>query len=358
MLKRLAMLCAVAGLAVGGCNKQKEGGSGTATTGPSNSNGTLHLAFVTNNASDFWTIARAGTQKAQQETPNIQVDFQIPSDGTAAGQKRIVEDLLTRGVDGMAISPVDPANETSLLNGAAKQTLLFTQDSDAPNSNRACYVGTNNEAAGKQAGELVKKAIPNGGKIMVFVGKADAQNARDRYNGLKAALAGSNISIIDLRTDDVDHVRAKANALDTLVTYPDVAGLVGLWSYNGPAILSAVRESKKAGQVKIVCFDEEDATLGSAQRRRLCHGRAAAVRVRPPVHGTNDQGPPRGQVGDSRGQADLHPHAGHPEGQRGRVPDEAEQTPRPVSGRLPFHVFGDPGTSRHLQALPRRGGAE
>jgi ribose transport system substrate-binding protein len=261
MLKRLAMLCAVAGLAVGGCNKQKEGGSGTATTGPSNSNGTLHLAFVTNNASDFWTIARAGTQKAQQETPNIQVDFQIPSDGTAAGQKRIVEDLLTRGVDGMAISPVDPANETSLLNGAAKQTLLFTQDSDAPNSNRACYVGTNNEAAGKQAGELVKKAIPNGGKIMVFVGKADAQNARDRYNGLKAALAGSNISIIDLRTDDVDHVRAKANALDTLVTYPDVAGLVGLWSYNGPAILSAVRESKKAGQVKIVCFDEEDATL-------------------------------------------------------------------------------------------------
>ena len=43
--------------------------------------------------------------------------------------------------------------------------------------------------------------------------------------------------------------------------YPDVACLVGLWSYNGPAILNAVRSAGKAGKVKIVCFDEEDETL-------------------------------------------------------------------------------------------------
>ena len=259
MASRFVVLCAVAGLAIGwaGCKKSDSGAAG----GPATGGKTLHLAFVTNNASDFWTIARAGTKKAEEETPGISVDFQIPSDGTAAGQKRIVEDLVTRGTDGMAISPVDPSNETSLLNDVAKQALLFTQDSDAPNSDRACYVGTNNVDAGKQAGELIKQALPGGGKIMVFVGKADAQNARDRYEGIKQALQGSNVSIIDLRTDDADHVRAKANALDTLVAHQDVAALVGLWSYNGPAILSAVRESKKAGQVKIVCFDEEDATL-------------------------------------------------------------------------------------------------
>jgi ribose transport system substrate-binding protein len=69
------------------------------------------------------------------------------------------------------------------------------------------------------------------------------------------------VQIIDCRTDDTDRVRAKANVLDTIVKYPDVACLVGLWSYNGPAILNAVKDSKKIGQIKIVCFDEEEDTL-------------------------------------------------------------------------------------------------
>jgi ribose transport system substrate-binding protein len=112
-----------------------------------------------------------------------------------------------------------------------------------------------------EAGKLIKEALPNGGKIMAFVGNADAQNAKDRYDGITNELAGSNIEIIDLRTDDADPVRAQKNAEDTLVKYPDIACLVGLYSYNGPAILNAVRSAGKIGQVKIVCFDENDETL-------------------------------------------------------------------------------------------------
>ena len=48
--------------------------------------------------------------------PDVELDFQIPSDGTAATQKRIVQDLLARGVDGIAISPKDPDNQTDMLN--------------------------------------------------------------------------------------------------------------------------------------------------------------------------------------------------------------------------------------------------
>jgi ribose transport system substrate-binding protein len=142
---------------------------------------------------------------------------------------------------------------------------LFCHDSDAADSDRVCYVGTNNVDAGKLAGEEIKKALPNGGKIMLFVGTLDAQNAKDRYAGIKQALDGSNISIIDVRTDESDRVRAKANAQDVLVNYPDIAGLVGLWSYNGPAILNAVKDSARTGQVKIVCFDEEDETLAGVK---------------------------------------------------------------------------------------------
>ena len=221
----------------------------------------LRLAFVTNNASDFWTIARAGCNKACEELPNVELEFRIPSGGTAAEQQQLVDDLLAKGVDGIAISPKDPANQTIMLNEAAKKAVLVTQDSDAPASNRACYVGTDNVAAGRQAGELLKQALPNGGKIMVFVGTRDAQNAKERFDGIQEVLKGMKIEVIDVRTDDTDRVRAKANVLDTIVKYPDVACLVGLWSYNGPAILNAVKESNKVGAIKIVCFDEEDETL-------------------------------------------------------------------------------------------------
>jgi ribose transport system substrate-binding protein len=230
-------------------------------TNTSNTSGNLRLAFVTNNTSDFWTIARKGTEKADTELDDVTVEFRLPADGTAAEQKRMLDDLLAKGVDGIAVSPVDPENQTQTLNETAKHVLVVTQDSDAPKSDRAFYVGTDNVAAGRVAGGLIKEALPQGGKIMLFVGKLDARNAQERLQGIREALQGSNVQILDVRTDDTDRVRAKSNVSDTLVKYTDVVGLVGLWSYNGPAILSAVQEANKTGQVKIVAFDEEDNTL-------------------------------------------------------------------------------------------------
>ena len=231
-----------------------------------NAAGTKHkLAFVTNNPSEFWTIARKGTEKAAKEIPDIEVEFRIPAGGTAAEQQSIIDDLLANGVKGIAISPVDPKNQTGMLNRVADQALVVTQDSDAPDSNRMCYIGTDNVAAGRQAGQLLKEALPQGGKIMVFVGVLDAANAQQRFQGLKEAIAGSNITIIDVRTDNTDRVRAKSNASDTIVNNPDIAGMVGLWSYNGPAILSAVKEANKVDKIKIIAFDEEDETLSGVK---------------------------------------------------------------------------------------------
>lgn len=258
IILRSALICAVLVL-VASC--QGDGGS----TGGGGASKNLRLAFVTNNASDFWTIARKGTEKADSEINDATVEFRIPSDGTAAEQKRLIDDLLAKGVEGIALSPVDPDNQTQLINETAKRVLVVTQDSDAPKSDRAFYVGTDNVAAGRQAGGLVKEALSQGGKIMVFVGKLDARNAQERLQGIRETLQGSNIEIVDVRTDDTDRVRAKSNVSDTLVRYPDVVGLVGLWSYNGPAILNAVKEANKAGQVKIIAFDEEDETLAGVK---------------------------------------------------------------------------------------------
>jgi ribose transport system substrate-binding protein len=222
----------------------------------------VKLAFVTNNASNFWALARKGTEAADKELENAEVEFQI-ADGTAGDQRRIVDDLLTKGVMGIAISPIDPANQTQMINDAAQKAVVITQDSDAPNSNRLAYIGTDNLASGKQAGELIKKALPDGGKIVLFVGKIDAQNAKDRYEGIKQAIAGTKIQILDLKTDGSDEVRAKENAADTIVRYPDVAALIGLYAYNGPAIVSALKEAKKLGKIQVVCFDDDPATVAA-----------------------------------------------------------------------------------------------
>ena len=295
---RLVVVCVAAALSVAaGCRSSESGGTTAAKT--------IKLAFVTNNSSDFWTIARRGMEKADAELPDVEAEFRIDADGTAAEQQRIVDDLLTKGVNGIAISPVDPQNQTALLDAAAKRAVVFTQDSDAPQTARTCYIGTDNVAAGRQAGQLIRDAIPEGGPVMLFVGKLDARNAQERIQGIKEVLAGSNIRIVDVRTDDADEVRAKANAADTLVRYPDIKGMVGLWSYNGPAIVNSVREAGKAGRVRIITFDEADETLagikdgaiyGTVVQQPYEFGYQAIKRMAQAVRGDTSFIPPTKQI--------------------------------------------------------------
>jgi ribose transport system substrate-binding protein len=219
------------------------------------------LAFITNNTANFWVFARRGSEKAAGEISDIEVDFKLASDPTPAEQRRIIDDLLARGVKGIAISPVDPVNQRPYIDDLASKIAVVTCDSDIPGSRRKCYIGTDNVAAGRQAGEMIKEVLPQGGKIMLFVGKQDTQNAKERIQGIREAIAGTKIQIIDIRTDNVDQVRAKSNVADALVAYPDLAACVGLWNYNGPAILNAVTDAGKLGKVKIVCFDENEETL-------------------------------------------------------------------------------------------------
>lgn len=219
------------------------------------------LAFVVNVAADFWAIARKGTEKAQAELPDYNIEFYVPGEMSAAAQKKILEDLLAKGVAGVAISPVNPDDSTSILNEVASKAALFTVDADAPQSDRIMYIGTDNVAAGRQAGELMRKALPDGGEAMLFVGTMDAANARERVQGIREAIEGANIEIIDIRTDGGDQAKAKANAEDTLTKYPDIDLLVGIWAYNTPQIYNAVKGLGKAGAVKIVGFDEDQQTL-------------------------------------------------------------------------------------------------
>jgi ribose transport system substrate-binding protein len=255
---RTLIVIAVASLTLIGCAPSSTPSSQQSKS--SDSTGKVKVAFVTNNSSDFWKIAEKGTQKAAAEL-GCEVLFRLPATGAALEQQTIVQDMITTGVSGIAISPKDPDNQTDMLNNAAASANLITQDSDAPKSNRICYVGTDNYLAGVAAGELLKKTMPNGGKIMFFVGTLDAQNAQDRKRGVEDTIKGSGIEVLDTRTDETDRLKAKSNAQDALIAHPELVCLVGLWSYNGAALLNGVRDSGKLDQVKIICFDEEEEVL-------------------------------------------------------------------------------------------------
>lgn len=245
------------------------GGNGTPAKKPT-------VAFVTNLIASFWLVAESGTQQAAVDF-DVNVEVRMPPDGVA-DQKRMVQELLTMGVDGISISPIDPDNQADLLNEIADHTIFITQDSDAPKSKRLCYVGVDNYVAGRMCGQLVKEAMPDGGSVMILVGRLEQANAKlrrqgvidellgrdndsNRYDQPGEVLKGEKYTILDTRTDQGDRVKAKSNAQDAIAKYPDLGCMVGLFAYNPPLILDAVTEAGKLDQIKMVAFDEADATL-------------------------------------------------------------------------------------------------
>jgi ribose transport system substrate-binding protein len=234
-------------------------------TGGVNAADKKQIAFVVNGPSDFWKIAEAGVRKAQKELPDYELLFKYPERADAAIQQRLMDDLVAAGVSAIAVSVVDPKTSTDAIDRIAAQVPLFTFDSDATDSKRVAYIGSSNTELGKNAGELAVKAMPGGGKCMGFVGLPGADNARERIEGFKAAVAGHNIELVDVRGDDIDQTRARANVDDTLVAHPEVNCMVGFYSYNPPRIYEALRDAGKLGQITVIAFDEDPITLGAVK---------------------------------------------------------------------------------------------
>jgi ribose transport system substrate-binding protein len=245
------------------------------------------VAFVSNNAYQFWTFAQKGAEKRASED-DVELEFKKPQNDSAQTQRAILEDLITRGFAGVAVSPNDAQNTVSFYkNTVAKKMALVMTDNDLPDPTaRKCYIGTHNYRAGRSAGELVKKAFPKGGKIAIFVGKADSSNAVERRQGVLDLLAGKDqkemgeitspaaadlelgngFTLLSTQIDESSEAKCQAKAEDLLIKHPDVDCLVGLWEYNPPALLRAVGTKSRP---LIVAFDENDQTLNGLRSGKV-----------------------------------------------------------------------------------------
>ncbi|HAD61547.1 MAG TPA: sugar ABC transporter substrate-binding protein [Planctomycetaceae bacterium] len=279
----LLPLCLV--LIVIGCTGGDDSGTGGGGSGEGSDGERVSVAFVTNQIADFWKIAEAGANDAGNEF-DVDVEVVMPPEATAVVQKQKVEDLLAGGVQAIAISPLDADNQVEWLNGVGEKVPLITHDSDAPGSKRLMYIGMDNYAAGRACGELVVKAIPDGGNVLLAIGRLEQDNSKYRRQGVidvllgrddrdaayykeqpdawdpvEGEIKGDKYTVLATLLDQGKAEVGLQKAEDALNTFDDINAMVGLFEYNPPAMYQALKKADKVGRIALIGFDENDVTL-------------------------------------------------------------------------------------------------
>ncbi len=235
--------------------------------------GKTRVALITNVTADFWKICEAGAKKAGTEF-GVDVIFKMPEELSVGKQKKLIDDVTKLGISGIAVSVINPKEQSADLKLIGEKVNLITMDNDAPDSGRLCFVGIDNYQGGQAAGKLVLDAMPEGGTIAIFIGAMDSDNARKRFQGTVDTLAGqkdakgpkygkyelyTGQAITDGGKREVCKPKA-SDALKNIGTDKPIC-MIGLYAYNPPAILEAAKSLGVADKIKIVGFDEDPDTL-------------------------------------------------------------------------------------------------
>jgi ribose transport system substrate-binding protein len=217
-------------------------------------------AIVANILVPFWTACQIGAARAGAELA-VPVVFQAPVvAGSVESQVSMLESFVADKYTGISFSAISPKSvEDIVARGMAQGTHFVAMDSDSPESKRYIYIGMSDYNAGKAAAEAALKIIGKG-KVVGLVGFATAQNAINRMAGIQDTLKGTDIQYLETLFDDADPAKALSNAETALTKYPDLAGFITIYSYDGPAAGQAVKAAGKAGKVKIIAFDLEPET--------------------------------------------------------------------------------------------------
>jgi ribose transport system substrate-binding protein len=256
----------VAGLV--GCDSPSNKSATSNETKPTKSS-PKRIVLLNNTDSPFWDAARAGIRQAADDLNLSNAGFTASmdsNDGTEQGQIEKLRQYGTqKDIAAVIISPIsssNPAIADELASLAKKGVIVGCFDSDLNEKNRSIrefYVGTNNIVGGKVLGTAAKN-LKSSGEYVQFVGVDSQQNAIERMGGFTEAVGASFVQK-DRRLDDGDRSRARDNVRDVISKYPELSVLVGIWSYNAPAIVDVVKEKNVRDRFTIVTFDAEQIAI-------------------------------------------------------------------------------------------------
>jgi ribose transport system substrate-binding protein len=230
------------------------------------------IAVLTWTEDTFWEPTEKGAQDAAN-TFGVDLQF-VRSKPDVDSQNRHIKELLASGIQGLGLAPNNPAQQEAAINEAAEKIPVITFDSDAPNTKRRGYVGTDDYVAGQVAAGEVRSALPDGARVIIAVGSTEMSNGSDRRRGLidnlldrpfnrdskadpvDGPLKGNSYTILATITDAASVENAEKAVADAIAKYPDANCVVGLFSINGPAAARAIEKAGKKDRIKVIGFDE------------------------------------------------------------------------------------------------------
>lgn len=242
----------------------------------------ITVAVIPKVAVPFFDDCNTGAANAAKAL-GVQYQWVSPQNTQGSTQVKIVEDLIAKHVDGIAIS----VNEPKSVEGVIKQAMaagikVLTFDSDSANSGRSMYIGTINAAAGATMGESMAKALGGKGKVAIVTGQLGASNLNERIAGIKKALAAHpGISIVATEGTDDDLAKAVSVSEALLRGHPDLAGVFGVSQVGGPAmakVLATKEFGDRKGKLQVFAFDDLPDTL-----RGVKEGFIQGIMVQRPV---------------------------------------------------------------------------
>jgi ribose transport system substrate-binding protein len=221
----------------------------------------LQIAVIPKVAVPFFDDCNTGAKTAA-DALGVKYQWVVPQNTQGSTQVRILEDLIAKRVDGIAISVNEPKSvEAAIKKAVANGIKVVTFDSDSPNSGRSMYIGTINTAAGETMGESMAKAIGGEGEVAVVTGQLGAVNLNERITGIKNALAKyPKIKLVATEGTEDD----LAKAVSTFRAHPALKGIFGVSQVGGPAVskVMATKEfAVKKATVKVFAFDDLPDTI-------------------------------------------------------------------------------------------------
>ncbi|HEX3617340.1 MAG TPA: substrate-binding domain-containing protein [Solirubrobacteraceae bacterium] len=219
--------------------------------------------MVVNILATYWVAGKDGNAAAAKEL-GVAAHFEGPSQGQLSTQVSEYNTLAASGANGMFTSVIDPVSEGATINKAeSKGVNVVAIDSPVPakNAKTFVYVGTPNTAAGEAAGAAMKKALPGGGDVAILEGSSTATNSLQRIAGFKAALKGSKITVSTIQNDNGSAATAASNADSVIAGNPNLKGIYGVYSYDGPAAAVAVKAKGDTGKIHVIADDTEPGTI-------------------------------------------------------------------------------------------------
>ncbi|MFI5252528.1 MAG: sugar-binding protein [Bacteroidota bacterium] len=202
-----------------------------------------------------WQGAQAGATELGQG--KIEVQRYAPVKSDAVEQAGIIESLIERKVDGIALSVNDADALIESINKAVDAGIpVVTFDSDAIKSKRSSFYGTNNSGSGKTMGEYLVKNMGTKGEIALLMGTPGAPNLEERKNGLIEYLkAYPDVKIVATEYC-YDDVNKGVSGMETVMqAHPNLKGwvLIGGWGIFTPP--PGPFSHKKPGELTVIAFD-------------------------------------------------------------------------------------------------------